>query len=94
MAKYDASVDQNAFDLVTKLKEKHGVDRLDTVVANAGIMTDSPLVKDVKTSGILKHLDMNTFAVVSLYQATCGLLEKSSSEPIFAPVGSGEGSLG
>ena len=93
MAKYDAAVEQDAFDLVSELKEKHGVDHLDIVIANAGILKEYPLIKDVKVAGILEHLQVNSFGVVWLYQATRDLLQKSTREPIFAPVGSGAGSL-
>lgn len=93
MAQYDASAEQDAADLVTQLKEKHAVDRLDIVVPNAAIMSDFPLVKDVKKAVLLEHLQVNAFAVVWLYQATRELLQKSAREPIFAPIGSGAGSL-
>ena len=92
MAKYDASFEQDAFNLVKELK-KQGIDHLDVVIANAGVMTEFPLVKDVKQAAVLKHLQVNTFAVVSLYQATRDLLQKSLRGPIFAPIGSGAGSL-
>ena len=89
MVKYDASIEQDAADLVTQLKEKHGIDHVDIVVADAGIMTEFPLVKDVKKQQVLGHLQVNSFGVVSLYQATRDLLQKSSREPIFTPIGSG-----
>lgn len=77
-----------------QLREKHGVDHLDIVVANAGIVKSYPLVKVVKRAEILEHLEVNVFGVVSLYQATRDLLQKSPNEPIFAPMGSLAGSLG
>lgn len=94
MVKYEAAVEQDAFDIVKQLQEKHGVDHLDIVVANAGISKSYPLVKDVKRAEIQEHLDINVFAVVSLYQATRDLLQKSPNKPIFAPMGSVAGTLG
>ncbi len=94
MVKYDAAVEQDAFDIVKQLQEKHGVDHLDIVVANAGIAKSHPLVKEVKRAEILEHLEINVFSVVSLYQATRDLLQKSPNKPIFAPMGSGAGALG
>ncbi len=94
MVKYDAAVEQDAFDIVKQLQEKHGVDHLDIVVANAGIARSHPLVKEVQRAEILEHLEINVFSVVSLYQATRDLLQKSPNKPIFAPMGSGAGALG
>lgn len=68
---------------------------MDIVVANAGISKNYPLVKDVTRADIQEHLDVNVFAVISLYQATRDLLQKSKSgKPVFAPVGSMAGALG
>ncbi|KAL7941997.1 NAD(P)-binding protein [Trichoderma barbatum] len=92
--KYDAEIEQDAFDLVKKLKEEHGVAHLDIVVANAGISTSYPLVKDVRRVDIQKHIDINAYGMVSLYQATRDLLQESTKKPIFATIGSGAGSLG
>ncbi|SPO00276.1 related to ketoreductase [Cephalotrichum gorgonifer] len=93
--KYSAEVEQDAFDIATQLHEVHGVDHLDIVIPNAGIVKQCPLVKDAKRSDIQLHFDVNTYSVVSLYQATRDLLQKSPRQkPIFAPVGSGAGTLG
>ena len=94
VAKYDAAVEQDAFDLVSQLRQKHAVDHLDIVIPNAAIMKEYSLVKDVNRPWILEHFQVNTLGVVSLYQATRDLLQRASREPIFAPVGSGAGSLG
>jgi norsolorinic acid ketoreductase len=91
---YDAATEQGAADAVAQLQEKHGVDRLDIVVANAGISNDWPLVKDAKRAEITKHFEVNVLGVVALYQATRELLQRSTAKPIFAPVGSLAGSLG
>jgi NAD(P)-dependent dehydrogenase (short-subunit alcohol dehydrogenase family) len=94
VVKYDAAIEQDAFDIARQLQEKHGVDHLDIVVANAGIAKSYPTVKEVKRAEILEHMEVNVFGVVSLYQATRGLLQKSPNRPIFAPIGSGAGALG
>jgi norsolorinic acid ketoreductase len=92
--KYDAGSEQSAVDAVAKLRTEHGIDHLDIVVANAGISKQWPLVKDVKLADIREHVDVNVLGVVSLYQATRDLLQKSRANPIFAPMGSMAGSLG
>ncbi len=90
---YDAAIEQSAAKAVSELQEGHGIDHLDIVVANAGIANDFALVKDVKMAEIKEHVQVNILGVVSLYQATRALLQKSA-KPIFAAVGSLTGSLG
>lgn len=94
VVKYDAAVEQDAFDAVKELKHKHGIDALDIVIANAGIVKSYPLVKDVKRAEIQQHIDVNAYGVVTLYQATRELLQNSTKKPVFAIVGSGASSLG
>lgn len=93
VVKYHAGVEQSAFDAVKEATEK-GVDHLDYVVANAGIAKVYPLVKDVKRADIVEHIEVNVLSVVSLYQATRSLLEKSTIKPVYAIMGSGGGALG
>lgn len=92
--KYDASVWQSAFDSAKELTETHCINHVDIVVANAGIAKAYPLVKEVTREDILEHVEVNVLGPVSLYQAMRPLLEKSSSKPIFAIMGSGAGALG
>ncbi|KAH6634803.1 hypothetical protein B0J18DRAFT_31340 [Chaetomium sp. MPI-SDFR-AT-0129] len=93
MIRYDAGEEASAAAVVDELQSKHGVDHLDTVVANAGISRDWPLVKDVKLAVIEEHVRVNVLGVIALYQATRDLLRKSKN-PVFAPMGSSGGSLG
>lgn len=93
VVQYDASVEQSAFDAVKEATGK-GIDHIDYVVANAGIAKLYPLVKDVKRADIVEHFEVNVLSVVSLYQATRPLLEKSTIEPVYAIMGSGAGALG
>ena len=93
VVKYNASVEQSAFDAVKEATDK-GIDHVDYVVANAGIAKVYPLVKDAKRADIVEHLEVNVLSVVSLYQATRNLLEKSRATRVFAIMGSGAGALG
>lgn len=93
IVKYDAAVEQSAFDAVGEAVSK-GIDHLDYVVANAGISKIYPLVKDVKRAEIVEHIEVNVLGVVSLYQATRSLLEKSTSSPVYSMIGSSGGALG
>lgn len=92
VVKYDASIEQSAFDAV-KEASNQGISHLDIVVANAGIAKLYPLVKDVKRADIVEHIDVNVLGAVSLYQATRDLLQKSTGKPIYAIMGSGAGGL-
>ncbi|SPN99225.1 related to ketoreductase [Cephalotrichum gorgonifer] len=93
VVRYDAAAEQDASNVVDELKEKHGIDRLDIVIPNAGISKQHPLVKDAKRADMLEHVQVNVYAMISLYQATRDLLQKSTREPIFAPISSIAGSV-
>lgn len=86
--KYDAAVEKDAFDIVKELEEKHGVTYLDFVIPNAGISQGADAVKDAKRANIQAHVEVNVYGVVSLYQATRDLLQKSPREPIYMPISS------
>ncbi|ROV94740.1 hypothetical protein VMCG_08898 [Cytospora schulzeri] len=93
VVKYNALVEQDAFDLVNELQEKHGIKHLDIVIPNAGTGKVYPLVREVKRQDIQEHIELNAYSVVSLYQSTRELLEASPNTPIFAPMGSSAGAL-
>ncbi|CAG8283358.1 unnamed protein product [Penicillium olsonii] len=94
LVKYDASIEQSAFDAVQEATEQ-GIDHFDYVVANAGIAKTFPLVKDAKRADLVEHHQVNVLSVLSLYQAVRDLLQKSTlSSPVFAIMGSGTGALG
>ncbi|KAI1445149.1 NAD(P)-binding protein [Annulohypoxylon stygium] len=91
VVKLDAEVESDAAAAIKELKEKHGVEHLDVVIANAGISDVWPAVKDVKISDLDRHVRINVYGVVALYQATRELLRKAGGEPVFAPMGSSAG---
>ncbi|KAJ5503133.1 Short-chain dehydrogenase/reductase SDR [Penicillium fimorum] len=92
VVKYEAGIEQSAFDAV-KEATNQDISHLDIVVANAGIAKLYPLVKDVKRADIVEHIDVNVLSAVSLYQATRDMLQKSTRKPIYAIMGSGAGGL-
>ncbi|KAI1466503.1 NAD(P)-binding protein [Daldinia caldariorum] len=94
VVKVDATVERDAFDAVDTLREEHGIDHLDIVIANAGVSFVWPAVKDVKIDDIRAHVEPNVYGVVALYQATRPLLQLSQREPIFTPIGSSAGFIG
>lgn len=93
VVKLDASVDQDAFTAVEELQKDHGIDHFDIVIANAGVSYAWPPVAELKLDDLRDHLAPNAFGVISLYQATRALLQKSSKEPIFSPIGSSAGCI-
>lgn len=93
VVKLDASIEQDAQDAVTELQQKHGINYLDIVIANAGISYIYPTVAEVKITDIKAHMEPNVYGVIALYQATRKLLKKSAGEPIFLPMGSSAGLL-
>ncbi|KAK7946201.1 NAD(P)-binding protein [Apiospora aurea] len=93
VVKWDASVDQDAFNAVAELQEKHGIQYLDIVVANAGISQICPTVANLKLDTLRSHMAPNVYGFLATYQATRPLLQKSTKEPMFAPMGSTAGCL-
>jgi norsolorinic acid ketoreductase len=93
VVKLDASIEQDAKEAVAELQQRHRIQHLDIVIANAGIGYIYPTVAEVKIADIRAHMEPNVYGVVALYQATRELLKKSAREPIFLPMGSSAGLL-
>jgi NAD(P)-dependent dehydrogenase (short-subunit alcohol dehydrogenase family) len=90
IVKIDATVEADAFAAVTTLREEHNIQKLDVVIANAGVSYVWPKLTDVKIDDMKGHMAPNVYGVVSLYQATYPLLQKSDN-PTFMLMGSGAG---
>ncbi|OGM48164.1 hypothetical protein ABOM_002888 [Aspergillus bombycis] len=84
VVKIDATSQTDASDTIRILAAEHGIDRLDIVIANAGIFDPSAHQKvvDMKLTDLQEHIDVNAYGVIRLFQATWPLLEKSK-QPIF-----------
>ena len=89
--KSDATVESDPLEGVKEL-ERQGVDHLDVVIANAGVGSIFPMVRDVKMADLQTHLVGNVFGVVLLYQATRPLLLKAEA-PKWVTMGSSAGCL-
>jgi NAD(P)-dependent dehydrogenase (short-subunit alcohol dehydrogenase family) len=92
VVKVDASSESDASAAVKELAV-HGVEKIDIVVANAGVSYIWPKVSDLKIEDLQGHLVPNVFGVVRLYQATLPLLLKSDN-PRWVTMGSTAGSIG
>ncbi|WWC90938.1 uncharacterized protein L201_005876 [Kwoniella dendrophila CBS 6074] len=91
LVKVEAVIQDDAFQAVEQLKQQ-GIERIDIVIANAGISNTFPTVAKLKISDLDAHIRVNVYGVVWLYQATLPLLHKSSN-PKFINVGSLAGSF-
>ena len=89
--KIDATVPTDAAEAMKQL-QSHGIDRLDIVIANAGISYIWPKVSEVKVEDMQKHTVPNTYGVIWLYQATLPLLKRSKASK-WVSMGSSAGFL-
>lgn len=92
VVKLDSRIWQDAFTAVETLKDQ-GIQHLDVVIANAGVAYCYPSVAELKEVDFSAHLETNAYGVASLYQAVRPLLQKSTKEPIFVPIGTTASSL-
>ncbi|TDZ25141.1 Norsolorinic acid ketoreductase nor1 [Colletotrichum orbiculare MAFF 240422] len=93
IVKIDACVEQTSHAAVEELQARHGIESLDIVVANAGVSYVWPSVADLSISDLRAHIEPNVYGVVALFQATRGLLNKSTKKPMFLPMGSTAGCI-
>ena len=58
---FDASDDRSASNIVEELRTKHGIKKLDIVVANAGIAPTAAFgeVKDANPDALREHIGVN-----------------------------------
>lgn len=91
VVKIDSTVEADAAKAVEELSAR-GIDRLDLVIANAGIARLFPKVEELKVADLQTHIVPNVFGVVWLYQAVLPLLRKSA-QPKWVTMGSSAGQL-
>lgn len=91
VVKIDSTAETDALEAAAQLPAQ-GIDRLDLVIANAGVARSFPKVSEVEIAEIQAHITPNVFGVVWLYQATLPLLQKSA-QPKWVTMGSTAGQL-
>jgi norsolorinic acid ketoreductase len=64
-----------------------GITHIDILIANAGIALSWPKVAEVKVEDIQKHVDVNVYGFIYLYQAFRPLL-KEAQAPKWVTIGS------
>lgn len=94
VGQYDAGSELAAEGLVSYLKTRHGIESLDIVIANAGILGQTKRVRDSAANDFLEHFRINTLGPILLYKATTVLLNASNQIPKFIIVSSNLGSNG
>jgi len=95
LVQINAKSETDARDAMQALTSQHGIDQLDIVIANAGIFDVAAHQKilNMKLSDLQEHIDVNTYGVIRLFQATWSLLQKSS-KPIFLLNSAGAATMG
>ncbi|TGO46441.1 hypothetical protein BCON_0325g00090 [Botryotinia convoluta] len=92
IVKIDATIGKDASDAIRELQDKHGIQHIDIVIANAGVSYIWPTVADLKISDLKAHIEPNVHGCISIYQAARPLLQ-TSKNPIFTPMGSTAGAI-
>ncbi|MCJ1310430.1 hypothetical protein MMC25_004094 [Agyrium rufum] len=92
IVKIDSESTDDALKAVETLKSEHGIQKVDLVIANAGIAESLDPVADISAEVLLKHVTVNAIGPMLLYQATNPLLE-AASQPKFVLIGSPMGSI-
>ncbi|KAK4501508.1 hypothetical protein PRZ48_007317 [Zasmidium cellare] len=92
VAQYDAGSETSAEKLISYLKSTYGIQSLDIVIANAGILRHSKPVKYSAADDFIEHFRINTVGPILLYKATTDLLNASKQTPKFFIISSTLGS--
>lgn len=85
--KIDALVATDAPEAVKTLADKHRINHVDILVANAGIALKWVKVAEVTVEDIQKHIDVNVYGFTQLYQAFLPVLQKAKN-PKWVTIGS------
>ncbi|KAF3399148.1 hypothetical protein DPV78_006603 [Talaromyces pinophilus] len=86
VVKIDATSPTDPADAVKELEIK-GIDHIDILIANAGIALGFPKVEEVQVDYIQKHVDVNIYGFIRLYQAFLPVLKKAKN-PRWVTIGS------
>ncbi|TEY43611.1 hypothetical protein BOTCAL_0368g00100 [Botryotinia calthae] len=65
IVKIEASIEQDAFDAVQELQDKHNIQHIDIVIANAGVSYIWPTVADLKISDLKPNIEPNVYGLIS-----------------------------
>ncbi|PSN62711.1 NAD(P)-binding protein [Corynespora cassiicola Philippines] len=82
-------------EAIKELSQKHGIDALDVVIANAGLPSFGTKLTEEKISNLREYIEVNSIGQVELYRALLPLLRasKSGAPPKYMYMSSAGGSL-
>lgn len=89
----ESTNESSAKAAIESLKTKYGINKIDVVIANAGISKFYGPVKDTPIQEMRDHFEVNTIGVLVLFQAIYALLT-ASPDPIFVAISTGTASIG
>ena len=92
LVKIDSTSETDAQAAVDTLTSEHDINKLDIVIANAGISKYFGRAAVTPAKEMSEHFEINTIAPLLLFQATAPLLNAAST-PKFVVLSSGAGSL-
>jgi norsolorinic acid ketoreductase len=75
----DSESDTDAQAAARTVKEEHGIDHLDLIIANAGVLQDTSLLVDVKADDFRTSMNINVVSPILLFQAFEPLLSKGTN---------------
>jgi norsolorinic acid ketoreductase len=90
--KIDSAKEDDPGTAIRLIKEKHGIDWLDIVIANAGISNYFGKAIETPTQNMMEHYQINVLGPLHLFQAAAPLLF-AAERPKFIAMSSGAGSI-
>ncbi|KAH6972796.1 hypothetical protein BKA56DRAFT_592832 [Ilyonectria sp. MPI-CAGE-AT-0026] len=93
LVKIDSASEADFPTAIETLRSQHGIEKLDLVIANAGISNYFGKATVTPVQQMLDHFTINAVGPLLLFQATSGLLSASPT-PKFVAISSGAGSIG
>jgi len=93
IVKIDATSDSDPSSAVAELESKHGIAKVDIVIANSGLMSPIAVTLDTPPQDVRSQLEVNALGPLKLIQAFFPLLIKSK-DPKFLVISSTVGSIG
>ncbi|KAB8218034.1 hypothetical protein BDV33DRAFT_205815 [Aspergillus novoparasiticus] len=78
---------QSVIDAVSQLQRHHSINKIDIVIANAGVCNHYGPLARMEDADLVSHFDVNTLGPLRLFRATLPLLQ-ASSQPKFIYISS------
>ena len=92
VVKIDSQALEDPANAIAELQSKHGITKLDTVIANAGISSIYEPAATTPIAETQQHVEVNFIGPLVLFQAVLPLLEKGTN-PKFVGISTGIASI-